>query len=66
MEIDLVSHDGGNSIGPFAFTLTVTDIDTGWTENRSLPNKEAKCVLAALDSIAYKMRSHFWVWTPTT
>ena len=55
VEIDLVSHDGGNSVGPFAFTLTVTDIATGWTENRSVPNKEAKCVLAALDSIANKM-----------
>jgi hypothetical protein len=55
VEIDLVSHDGGNTIGPFAFTLTVTDIATGWTENRSVPTKEAKCVLAALESIADKM-----------
>jgi hypothetical protein len=55
VEIDLVSHDGGNSVGPFAFTLTVTDIATGWTENRTVPNKEAKCVLAALNSIANKM-----------
>ena len=55
VEIDLVSHDGGNPIGPFAFTLTVTDVATGWTENRSVPSKEAKCVLGALDSIANKM-----------
>jgi hypothetical protein len=55
VEIDLVSHDGGNPIGPFAFTLTVTDIATGWTENRSVPSKEAKCVLAALADIANKM-----------
>ena len=55
VEIDLVSHDGGNAAGPFAFTLTVTDIATGWTENRSVPSKAAKCVLAALDGIAYKM-----------
>jgi hypothetical protein len=55
VEIDLVSHDGGNTIGPFAFTLTVTDIATGWTENRSVPSKEAKCVLAALNDIAAKM-----------
>src|SRR6201993_1938070 len=55
VEIDLVSHDGGNTIGPFAFTLTVTDIATGWTENRSVPTKEAKCVLAALERIADKM-----------
>jgi hypothetical protein len=55
VEIDLVGHDGGNSVGPFAFTLTVTDIATGWTANRSVPSKEAKCVLAALESIANKM-----------
>jgi hypothetical protein len=55
VEIDLVSHDGGNTIGPFAFTLTVTDVATGWTENRSVPSKEAKCVLGALESIANKM-----------
>ena len=55
VEIDLVSHDGGNTIGPFAFTLTVTDVATGWTENCSVPSKEAKCVLRALESIADKM-----------
>ena len=55
VEIDLVGHDGGNPAGPHAFTLTVTDIATGWTENRSVPDKTAKCVLAALNDIAYKM-----------
>ena len=55
VEIDLVAHDGGNAAGQFAFTLTVTDIATGWTENRSVPSKAAKCVLAALNDIAYKM-----------
>ena len=52
VEIDLVWHDGGNRGGGHAFTLTVTDIATGWTENRSVPGKEAKCVLAALNDIA--------------
>jgi Integrase core domain len=55
VEIDLVSHDGGDPGGQFAYTLTVTDIATGWTENRSLPSKAAKCVLAALNDVAYKM-----------
>jgi hypothetical protein len=35
--------------------LTVTDIATGWTENRSVPDKAAKCVLAGLNDIARKM-----------
>ena len=55
VEIDLVSHDGGIPVGRFAFTLTVTDIATGWTENRSVRNKTAKCVVSALNDIDYKM-----------
>ncbi|MDO3640305.1 integrase catalytic domain-containing protein, partial [Mycolicibacterium arseniciresistens] len=55
VEIDLVWHDGGNRGGGHAFTLTVTDIATGWTENRAVPSREAKCVLAALNDIAGKM-----------
>jgi len=55
VEIDLVAHDGGNAAGEYAFTLTVTDIATGWTENRSVRNKARKWVLAALDDIAATM-----------
>ena len=55
VEIDLVCHDGGSLTGPHAFTLTVTDIATGWTENQSVPSKSAKCVVAALNHIAHKM-----------
>ncbi|HWD23922.1 MAG TPA: DDE-type integrase/transposase/recombinase [Acidimicrobiales bacterium] len=49
VEIDLVGHEGGNSFGQFCFTLTVTDIATGWTVNRSVPNKAAVWVLGAID-----------------
>jgi hypothetical protein len=52
VEIDLVGHEGGNAVGEHAYTLTVTDIATGWTENRSVPNKARKWVLAALEDIA--------------
>ncbi len=38
VEIDLVGHEGGNSKGEFCFTLTITDISTGWTETRSVRN----------------------------
>ncbi len=48
VEVDLVSHDGGNAIGPFAFTLTVTDIATGSTENRSVPGRETTMRLEGL------------------
>lgn len=55
VEIDTVFHDGGNRGGGHAFTLTVTDIATGWTENRSLPDRTAKHILAALNHIAAAM-----------
>lgn len=32
VEIDLVCHDGGDLTGSYPYTLTVTDIATGWTE----------------------------------
>jgi hypothetical protein len=51
VEIDLVGHEGGNALGEHAYTLTVTDIATGWTENRSVPNKARKWVIAALEDI---------------
>ena len=49
VEIDLVGHEGGNAEGEHAYTLTVTDIATGWTENRSVQNKARKWVVAALE-----------------
>ena len=48
VEIDLVGHEGSNSSGEFCFTLTVTDIATGWTVNRSVKNKAEKWVFDAL------------------
>ena len=55
VEIDTVFHDGGNRGGGHAFTLTVTDIATGWTESRSLPDRTAKHILAALNHVAAAM-----------
>jgi hypothetical protein len=48
VEIDLVGHEGSNSSGQYCFTLTVTDISTGWTVNRSVPNRAQKHVFTAL------------------
>jgi hypothetical protein len=48
VECDLVDHSGGNSRGEFAFTLTMTDVWTGWTELRAVRNKAQKHVLAAI------------------
>jgi hypothetical protein len=51
VEIDLVGHEGGNARGEFCFTLTVTDIATGWTENQSVRNKAQVHVFAAIRAV---------------
>ncbi len=51
VEIDMVGHEGGNSSGEFCLTLTVTDIATGWTINRSVKNKAAIWVFEALEHV---------------
>src|SRR5664280_1061509 len=52
VEIDLVGHEGGNSSGEFCFTLTVTDVATGRTVNRSVKNKAAIWVFEAIEHVA--------------
>lgn len=51
LEIDLVGHEGGNSSGEFCFTLTATDIATGWTVNRSVKNKAMVWVVEAINYV---------------
>ena len=51
VEIDLVGHQSGNALGEHAYTLTVTDIASGWTENRSVRTNARKWVIGALEDI---------------
>lgn len=51
MEADTVGHCGGNASGEFAFSLTMTDSLSGWTENRGVTNKCAKHVMPAIRSV---------------
>ena len=39
VEADLVAHSGGSMEGSFAYTLTLTDTDTQWTELRAVWNR---------------------------
>ncbi len=48
MEADLVAHCGTSAEGPFLYTLTLTDIATGWTECLPLLNRNQEAVVAAL------------------
>jgi hypothetical protein len=48
VQIDLAGHERGVAWGEFCFTLTVTDIATGWTVN---PSGRAKWVFEALEHV---------------
>ena len=39
LEFDSVAHCGGSMSGQFAWSITGTDIETGWTENRAVWNR---------------------------
>ena len=50
-EADTVSHCGGSADGSFASSLTVTDLFSGWTENRATMTKKAEVILEQMKRI---------------
>jgi site-specific recombinase XerD len=48
LEVDLVVHCGGRLQGGCLYTITLTDVATGWTECLPLLNRGPEAVLAAL------------------
>ena len=50
LAVDLVGHDGGQAVGDFGWTLTVTDQTTGWAEAGAVRTKAEVYVVAALES----------------
>jgi site-specific recombinase XerD len=48
LEVDLVAHCGGRLQDGYLYTITLTDIATGWTECLPLLNRGREAVLAAL------------------
>lgn len=51
MESDTVSHGGESTQGQFAWSLTMTDIASHWTENRAVWHKAAQGVVDAVKDI---------------
>lgn len=51
VEADTVAHCGGSLLGEFIWSLTITDIHTGWTENRAVWGKGGKGVFDAIKDI---------------
>jgi hypothetical protein len=54
-EIDCVAHCGGSLSGEFAWTLTVTDLLSGWTECEAVWAKDAHHICQALRLIEKRL-----------
>ena len=55
LELDTVAHCGTSTAGEYINTLTVTDIYSGWTENRALLNKAHRWVKEAIEDTKTKL-----------
>ncbi len=51
LEADLVAHCGADIEGGYLYTLTLTDVATGWTECLPLLHRSQEAVLAALQRV---------------
>jgi len=51
-ELDTVAHDGGRGEGEFCWTLTMTDVASGWVELRALRNRAHRWVKEEVDRLA--------------
>ncbi|MDQ3276199.1 MAG: DDE-type integrase/transposase/recombinase [Actinomycetota bacterium] len=54
-EIDLVAHCGHTLKGEHAWTLTATDVFTGWTENVAIRNRAHTHVVAAIEAVRTRL-----------
>lgn len=54
-EIDLVAHCGHTLKGEHAWTLTVTDVHLGWTENIAIRNRAHSRVVAGIEEITGRL-----------
>lgn len=55
LEADTVAHGGNSMAGNFVWSLTFTDIWSGWTENRAIWNKGADGVLRRVQEVEKKL-----------
>lgn len=61
IEADTVAHGGDSVAGDFVYSLTFTDVCTGWTELRATWNKSARGILEQLrdieQALPFRMKS---------
>jgi len=55
VEVDLVSHEGGDASGDFAYTLDLTDVVTTWIELAAIRNRAQVWVFEALQEVRQRL-----------
>ncbi|MCO5045812.1 MAG: integrase [Kiritimatiellae bacterium] len=55
IEVDTVAHCGGNMAGNFVWSLTMTDIQTQWTEIRMMWNRGAAGTFSRIEEIKHAL-----------
>lgn len=55
LEIDLVGHEGGSARGDFCYTLDMTDVASGWTEQVAVMNKAQMHVFIGIKSVRARL-----------
>ncbi len=66
IESDTVAHCGTALLGRFAYSVTATDLASGWTENRACLGKDAGSIVAKIDDIEKSLPSRCSVSLVTT
>lgn len=51
LEVDTVAHGGETSKGDYIWSITFTDIDSGWTENRATFNKGSAGIIVQIKDV---------------
>lgn len=60
LEVDLVEHNGGSSLGHFAHTVSVVDVVTGYSRRRAILGRSQKAVFEALQQIIEEWPYPVW------
>ena len=60
LEIDLVEHNGGSSLGHFAYTISVVDVATGYSRRRAILGKGQAIVHKELAEIILNWPYAIW------
>src|SRR5579884_1578899 len=55
LEVDLVAHCGATAAGDYLYTLTLTDIATGWTECLAILNRSQIAVVSAIEEARVRL-----------